>query len=129
VKVIGFIVSVAVCAVPVVTAEIVAVAAAAPVCFVDTVNVPVFAPEAIVIEAGTVALAVLLLDSVTVVLAVALAERVTVPVEGNPAFTVVGFKETDATVCAEARQGSNKAKSKNRNRIGALVGPRCFGTV
>jgi len=82
VKVIGFIVSVAVWAVPVVTAEITAVAAALAVCLVDTVNVPVLAPEAIVIVPGTVAFAVLLLDSVTVTLVVAFADRVTVPVDG-----------------------------------------------
>jgi len=96
--VIGFIVNVAVCAVPVVTAEIVAVAAARPVCFVDTVNVPVLVPVAIVIDAGTVALAVLLLASVTDKFEVALADSVTVPVDGYPAITVVGFKATDATV-------------------------------
>ena len=82
VKTIGFIVRVAVAAVPVVTAEIVEVAAAFAVCTVDTVNVPVLDPEAMVIDDGTVAFAVLLEVRVTLEPPVgAFADRVTVPVD------------------------------------------------
>jgi hypothetical protein len=79
---IGLIVNVAVCAVPVVTAEIVEVTVAFEVCVVDTVNVPVVDPEAMVIDAGTVAFVVLLDVRVTFAPPVeALADRVTVPVD------------------------------------------------
>jgi len=67
---------------------------------VVTVNVPVVAPEAIVIELGTVAFP-LLLDSVTAVPTLAAGpERVTVPVEEVSPTTVVGLRASAVTVGA-----------------------------
>jgi len=67
---------------------------------VETVNVPDVAPEATVVEAGTVATAVLLELSATAKLAGAALLIVTVPVEVAPPVTDVGFSETPVTVGA-----------------------------
>jgi hypothetical protein len=68
-----------------------------------TAKVALFDPPATVTLAGTVAAEVLLLVSVTTAPPVGAALlKVTVPVDDDPPGTVVGFKETDATVTGGA---------------------------
>jgi hypothetical protein len=96
----GRTVSVAVLVTPEYTAVMVTeVETATPV--VPTVNVAVVAPAATVIEAGTVAAAVLELDSVTTAPpAGAAAVNVTVPVAGLPPTIVDGATLTDVSAAA-----------------------------
>src|SRR5262245_16273256 len=65
---------------------------------VDTVNVPLVEPAAIVMLDGTVATAVLSLDSVTTAPPEGAAlSSVAVPVDGDPPATLVGFKLSEVS--------------------------------
>lgn len=65
---------------------------------VVTTNVLVFVPAATVVEAGTVATAVLLLESKTAVFEIAFKLSVTVPVLVAPPTTLVGARDNACNV-------------------------------